>query len=213
MLIPPASREELVQRDRIVAHAHAGRVVDRVGDGRADAADAEFADALGLHWRGHRVGLVEEDDFLVRDVGVDRHLVAGQVVVDEEAEALVDREFLHQRGADAHRHRADDLAARRLRVQDAARGADREHAPDADLAGRGVDADFDEMRAEGRLLVPLAEVAVLDLVLSDDPASPAAWASGRLRLPERTWPSANTASAELKPSFCATASRSLTQAA
>ena len=105
--------EELVERDRIVAHAHAGGVVDRVGDGRADAADAELGDALGLHRRGHRVGLVEEDHLLVRDVGMDRHLVAGEVVVDEEAEALVDRELLHQRRADAHGHRADHLAARR----------------------------------------------------------------------------------------------------
>ena len=45
------------------------------------------------------------------------------------------------------------------------------------------------------------------------PSSPAASASGTLRLPERTSPSANTASAALKPSFCATASRSFTQAA
>ena len=40
----------------------------------------------------------------------------------------------------------------------------------------------------------------------------AASASGRLRLPERTLPSVNAASA-LKPSFCATASRNLVHAA
>ena len=32
---PQASRQELVERDRVVAHAHAGGVVDRVGDRRA----------------------------------------------------------------------------------------------------------------------------------------------------------------------------------
>jgi hypothetical protein len=29
----------------------------------------------------------------MRDIGVDRYLVAGQVVIDEEAEALVDDQF------------------------------------------------------------------------------------------------------------------------
>ena len=144
---------------------------------------------------------------------MDRHFVAGEVVIDEEAAALVDREFLHQRRADAHGHRADHLAARRLRIEDAAGGADREHPPHADFRRCGVDADLDEMRAEGRLLIVLVEVAVFDAVLGDETAVAAASASGTLRLPERTWPSANSASAELKPSFCATASRSLTQAA
>ena len=35
--------EELVERDRIVTHAHAGGVVDCVRDGRTDPADAELA--------------------------------------------------------------------------------------------------------------------------------------------------------------------------
>ncbi|RKK01531.1 hypothetical protein EBE87_27000 [Pseudoroseomonas wenyumeiae] len=68
--------DQLVQRDRIVAHPHAGRVVDRVRYSGAHATEAEFTDALRLHGRGDRVHLVKEDDFLVRYVGVDRHFVA-----------------------------------------------------------------------------------------------------------------------------------------
>lgn len=45
---------------------------------------AQHADALGLHRRGYRVGLVEEDHLLVRDVGMYRDLVAREIVVDEE---------------------------------------------------------------------------------------------------------------------------------
>ena len=45
------------------------------------------------------------------------------------------------------------------------------------------------------------------------PFAPAASASGTRRLPERTSPSANAASAALTPSFCGTASRSFMQAA
>ena len=57
-----------------------------------------------------------------------------------------------------------------LRIEDAAGCAHREHAAHADLAGGGIDADFDEMRAEGRLLVLLVEVAELDRVLGDEAA-------------------------------------------
>ena len=42
---------QLVERHRIVSDPHAGRVIDCVSDRRSDAAEAEFADALGLHRR------------------------------------------------------------------------------------------------------------------------------------------------------------------
>src|SRR3546814_4524201 len=58
---------------------------------------------------------------LMRNVGVDRHFIARKVVVDEEPEAFVDRQFLHQRGADTHGHCADHLAARCLGIEDADR--------------------------------------------------------------------------------------------
>src|SRR5262245_26387740 len=43
---PRPSRLKLVQRDGQVAHAPAGGVIDRVGDGRGDADDADLAHAL-----------------------------------------------------------------------------------------------------------------------------------------------------------------------
>ena len=95
---------------------------------------------------------------------MDRDFVAGEVVIDEEAEALVDGKFFHQRGAGAHRHRADDLAARRFGVEYAAGGAHCEHAANADFPGIAVHRDFDEMAAESRLLILLVEVAVFDVV-------------------------------------------------
>ena len=50
---------------------------------------------------------------------MDGHFVTGEIVVGEETGALVDCEFLHQRRANAHGHRADHLAASRLGVEDA----------------------------------------------------------------------------------------------
>src|SRR3982074_2847766 len=43
--------EKLVERVRIVGHAHAGGVVDRIRDRRSNPANAEFGDTLGLHRR------------------------------------------------------------------------------------------------------------------------------------------------------------------
>ncbi len=107
----------------------------------------------------------------MRNVGVHRHLVSGQVMVDEEAQALVHRQLFHQCRADAHGHRADDLTARRRRVEDPSRSAHREHAPYANLASGGIDGDFDEVRAEGRLLIFLGQITELDAVLADQRAA------------------------------------------
>ena len=58
-----------------------------------------------------RTFFIEEDDVLVRNVGVDRNLVSGEIMIDEEAEPLVDHELLHQRRTHPHGHRPDDLTA------------------------------------------------------------------------------------------------------
>jgi t-SNARE complex subunit (syntaxin) len=38
--------KKLIERYRIITHAHASRVVDRVGNRRANPTDAEFADTF-----------------------------------------------------------------------------------------------------------------------------------------------------------------------
>ncbi len=106
----------------------------------------------------------------MRNVGVDGDFVAGEVMIDEEAEPLVDGQFLHQRRARAHRHRADNLAARGLGVEDAPGSADREHTAHPYLARHRVHPDFAEMRAEGRLLICLGEVAIFHHILGDEVA-------------------------------------------
>ncbi len=70
-----------------------------------------------------RVRLLEEDHVLVRDVRMHGHFVTCEIVVHEEAVPLVDGEIFHERGAHAHDHGADDLAARGFRIEDSARGS------------------------------------------------------------------------------------------
>src|SRR6476469_7842256 len=87
--------EELVKGDWIITHANASGVIDRVSNGSGHSADAQLSNALRLHGRGDWVGLIEKDHFLVRNVGMNRHFVAGEIMVDEEAQARVNRECLH----------------------------------------------------------------------------------------------------------------------
>ena len=42
--------EQLVECNRIITHANAGRIVNGIGNRRADAANAKLANAFGFHW-------------------------------------------------------------------------------------------------------------------------------------------------------------------
>ena len=185
--------EQFLKRDRVIAHAHAGGVVDGVGDRRGHAAQAQFGHALGLHRGAVGVRLVEEDDLLHRHVPMHRDLVAGEVVVDEEADLRVDDQLLRQRAADAHGHRADDLAACLLGVEDASRGAHRQHPAHAGFAACHVHGDLGEMRGECGQLFPFVEVAELDRVLDHDLAI-----AGRLAQGHATIACADFALAEFR---------------
>jgi len=57
------------------------------------------------------------------------------------------------------RHRADHLAAGRLRVQDAANREGVAHAPHAHFAGGRIDADLGKVRAERGLRAGLGQIA------------------------------------------------------
>ena len=146
---PARLADEAVEPDRQVAHALAGGVEDGVGDRRRGADDPDLADAL----RPHRVELVvvllDPRGVDVLDVRADRHVVLGEVVVEVVAELAVHDALLVQRHREAHGHAADELRARRLRVDDAADAEDAEHPREADLAAVDVDADLDELGAEG----------------------------------------------------------------
>ena len=121
---------------------------------------------------------------------MDRHLVAGEIMVDEEAEALVDRELFHQRRAGAHRHRADHLTARRLRVRirPAAQTASMRRMRVSPVAASTPTSTKCAPKVDCWYFLSRSPNSMRSSATM--PLSPAAWASGTLRLPERTWPSA-----------------------
>lgn len=141
---------------------------------------------------------------------MNRHFISRHVVVNEIAQPGIDGELLHQRRTKPHGHRADHLATRGFRVQNAARRADSQHPAHANFAGRHIHAHFDEMPGKGGLLILFIEIAELDAVFGTQ--RPGIGKRG-VAVPSRICPSANSAVSGLKPSLPATASRSFTQAA
>src|ERR1700722_3941429 len=103
----------------------------------------------------------------MRDVSMNRYLIAGQIMEDEETVALVNRQFLHQRCANAHGHSSDHLAAGRFGVEAAPGRAYGENPSHADFCCCSIDTNLDKMRAESGRLISLGEIAIFDSVLAD----------------------------------------------
>ena len=92
-----------------------GRVEYRIGDRRRCADDADLADALDAQRVEMSLALVDENHLDVVHVGIHRHMIFGEVVVDGAAVTVVDHRLLVQRHADAADHGAHDLAPGGLR--------------------------------------------------------------------------------------------------
>src|SRR5882724_13193116 len=82
----------------------------RVGDRRRSSYRYHLSHALGAQGIELRVGLVDEVDLEIPDVPVHRHLILGDVVVEEATEARIDLGFLQQGGPHTPNQTAIDLA-------------------------------------------------------------------------------------------------------
>src|SRR3979411_3375760 len=89
--------QQVRDRDWQAAEPLAGGVVDRVHNGGYHADHADLAEALDTERIQQRVGLVDEVDLDLADVGVDGYRVFLEGGVEEAAEALVDLADLSQR--------------------------------------------------------------------------------------------------------------------
>ena len=80
------------------------------------------------------------------DIGIHRHMILGEIVIDETAIAVVDHGLFMQRHADAADHGAHDLAVRGLGIEDAAGRHRADHARDAKHAELLVEPHLGEHR-------------------------------------------------------------------
>jgi hypothetical protein len=119
-----------------------------LGHRRRGADDPDLADAFRAHRVDVRIGLVEPVHLHVADVGPDRDVVLGEIVVDDVAEPRIEHALLLQGHRQPHRHAADELGAGGARVDDPAGVEHAEHPGHPDLARVGVHARLGEQRAE-----------------------------------------------------------------
>src|SRR5262245_35174256 len=78
-----SARHRFQQRfrsDRQLPHTDAGRMIDRVPDRRAHAGGRELADAARAEWARVRVELLDELHVQIRNVEVDGHEIAREVL-------------------------------------------------------------------------------------------------------------------------------------
>src|SRR5580704_10363240 len=143
-LLPVDRGAQARRRHRQVAHAHADRVGDRVGDRRHRWHDRHLADAAGAE-RVAWVRVLDQNRLDHRQVGGYGHSVIEEARVIE-APVLVVDVFFVERPADTLRHAALDLALDIGGVNGPADILDRRIAQDLDLARLLVDLDVADMR-------------------------------------------------------------------
>ena len=94
------------------------------------------------------IRLANENHVEVGHVGIDRDQIVAECRVGDATVGGIDDGLLEQRHPDAHHGGSDDLAARQLLVEDAARVDGRHDPRDAQQPEVRVDADFREPRGE-----------------------------------------------------------------
>jgi hypothetical protein len=78
-------------------------VEHRIGDGRVDPDDADFADTLDTERVHLLVAFRQHDGLHLADVGIHRDVLFRDVVVDVAREVRIDFRLLQQRGAESPR--------------------------------------------------------------------------------------------------------------
>src|SRR5712675_1788577 len=99
-----SGHQNILDPDRQLAQALAGGVIDRIGDRRGGSHIGELAQPFDAGRIDVVILLRDQDDFKLLDVGIHRHAVVGEVVVDIARALRVDLGRLVQ-----------GLAARRVR--------------------------------------------------------------------------------------------------
>lgn len=102
--------EQVLDADRQLSQPFACCVKDRIGDCRRRAHHRHFSKPLHPDAVRQQIGLINEIDFNLTDVGVYRHHIVGEVIVEETAVARVDFSRLAQRGAECPDDAAPNLA-------------------------------------------------------------------------------------------------------
>src|SRR5215470_12577985 len=97
-------RQQLVQGDWEIPHAHSGRVEHCVSDRRPRTAYAQLSKPFDAKHVGLVVESVEHHGIYHRNIRVDRYEVPGQIAVDEGAGSQIDYGLFEQGHPDSESH-------------------------------------------------------------------------------------------------------------
>src|ERR1700751_5977658 len=136
--------------------------MDGVDDCGAGAAYAQFAETLAAERAAVGIVLRQKHGLYRTDVRVDCNVVAGEVLVDVRAVALIDEVLFHQRRADTPDHASDHLRAGSLRIENMAGSKYAKHPADAHLTGIAMHCRFGEVRAKTGMRIARAELGGRD---------------------------------------------------
>ena len=140
--------QKLIEGDRQLSKAPAGRVEHGVGDGGGHTYYPDLADPLDPHCI-EAIRLTDENDVETGNIRVDRNQVVAERRVGNAARGVEDG-LLEQCHAYAHHDGTHDLTARQLLIEDASTIHCGHHAGDAQQPEIGVDVDLRELRGERR---------------------------------------------------------------
>ena len=82
--------EDLVDGNGEIADAHAGRMKSCIGDGGRRADDTDLTHPFHTKRIEILLAFVDENDLDMRHVGMHRHVILGEVVIDDAAIAVID---------------------------------------------------------------------------------------------------------------------------
>src|SRR6266571_4478188 len=142
--------QQLLNRDRQIAHSLAGRVIDGISDCWRNRYRGKFAQALGANWARFPVELTNEDNVKLWNVCRSRHEVAGIVSVKESTQRGVSFGLFKQGLSDTPNDSPDGLAARYLWIDDLAAVVGSDKSPQAHDTEIGIDDYFDEHRRKAK---------------------------------------------------------------
>ena len=103
LCLRPRASEQFFKRDRQIAHALAGRVIDGIGNRGRYRDRCQLAKALRAEWARLVIEVTDEQDVELRDVGIRRHKISRVIAVQETARHRIGLRLLEEGLSDAPR--------------------------------------------------------------------------------------------------------------
>ena len=109
--------KQFIYCDWQIAYTPAGRMEYRIGDCRRRSNDTDFAHTLDTERRNFRIRLIYEDHIDILNIGMGRDMILAQVMIHEATEAIIHHRLFMQCHTKPPDNATDDLATRRLGIQ------------------------------------------------------------------------------------------------